>query len=473
MNSSISKDKLPKIILFELNEVPRRLFDYYVDKFPNSSFARIANEGFVIDTITYDDGELHPWSTWPTVHRGVNNSVHNIRYLNQDLTKAKKFKPIWEILIENKIDVGIFGSLQSYPPVKSKFCRFYLPDTFAPDSAAYPSSLSNFQSFNLDLTNQNKAISREISAEYIHKFLKLIIDNSITKKSALSALIQILKEKINRKYKTRRSIMQNVFSFDLYLLNMYKYKPSFSTYFTNHVAGMMHRYWKYLFYEDFNLDESSIDKFHSNSILKAMHLADRNLKKLMKFSNLNGYDLLMVSSMGQSFIDRGEYVPEITLKDFKKFLNCLNLNEDSYTLLPAMYPDYCIQSKDHESMNLLRQNIKKLLDESGEQFLVERYEPVGLRINLILKLSENIVKFKKCKFFKKCFNLKELGLEIIKRDIGTGYHIPEGIFCWWSKNNKMINNYKLSKAIDTRTICPTILKLYGIDIPQYMQNPIV
>ena len=36
-----------------------------------------------------DEGELHPWSTWPTVHRGVNNNLHKIRFINQDLKKCK------------------------------------------------------------------------------------------------------------------------------------------------------------------------------------------------------------------------------------------------------------------------------------------------------------------------------------------------------------------------------------------------
>ena len=50
------------------------------------------------DGFTEDDGELHPWSTWPTVLRGVNNNIHNIRFINQDLRCSKFYKPIWEIL---------------------------------------------------------------------------------------------------------------------------------------------------------------------------------------------------------------------------------------------------------------------------------------------------------------------------------------------------------------------------------------
>ena len=78
-----------KLIIYELNEIPRKLFDFYVNKFPNSSFAEISNKGIILNTFTKDIGELHPWSTWPTVHRGVYNDVHKIRSINQDLSISK------------------------------------------------------------------------------------------------------------------------------------------------------------------------------------------------------------------------------------------------------------------------------------------------------------------------------------------------------------------------------------------------
>ena len=88
-----------RILLYELNEVPKKLIDLYVKIKPKSSFAKILKKGIVLNTKSNDDGELHPWSTWPTVHRGVTNKLHNIRYINQDLSIANKYKPIWEILI--------------------------------------------------------------------------------------------------------------------------------------------------------------------------------------------------------------------------------------------------------------------------------------------------------------------------------------------------------------------------------------
>ena len=42
-------------------------------KNPKSCFAKILKKGIYKVTSTRDDGELHPWSTWPTVHRGTPN----------------------------------------------------------------------------------------------------------------------------------------------------------------------------------------------------------------------------------------------------------------------------------------------------------------------------------------------------------------------------------------------------------------
>ena len=460
-----------KIILYELNEVPKKLVNYYVNKNPNSALAYISNKGINLDTITMDEGELHPWSTWPTVHRGVNNNLHNIRYINQDLSIAKNYKPIWELLAEKKIDVGIFGSLQSFPPIKNKYVKYYLPDTFAPKPNAFPEELELFQRFNLGLASDNKAISGKIRTKSFFDLILLIKKKVISKRIALHLIKQVIKEKINVKFKKRRSLLQNVISFEIFLKNVKRTKPSFCTYFTNHVAGMMHRYWRDLFPEEFKITKSEIDTFNSKSIIKAMDLVDNNLKELLELSKKENYDIWILSSMGQCAIDRGKYIPELSVKNINKFLKMLNLNAKNYQLLPAMFPDFCIEAVNEKSLNLLREGIKKLKDVDNKFVLTERYPPIGLKLNLILKSTESSYKEKRLKFDDNLFSTKELGLEFIKRDIGTGYHIPEGIFILYGPNQSKLEKYKNQK-IDTKKICPTLLKQFDIEIPQYMDKPL-
>ena len=71
------------IIVYELNEVPRRLFDFYADAFPSSAFAQLRKHSHLFETLTADVGGLSPWITWPTMHRGVSNVEHEISELGQ------------------------------------------------------------------------------------------------------------------------------------------------------------------------------------------------------------------------------------------------------------------------------------------------------------------------------------------------------------------------------------------------------
>ena len=70
-----------KLILYELNEIPHKLLINFIKSYPNSYLSRIYEEGSLVKTYSDDKGELHPWSTWPTFHMGVNNSLHKYRYL--------------------------------------------------------------------------------------------------------------------------------------------------------------------------------------------------------------------------------------------------------------------------------------------------------------------------------------------------------------------------------------------------------
>ena len=133
--------------------------------------------------------------------------------------------------------------------------------------------------------------------------------------------------------------MQAILSFDVYEKYLLKEKPEFTTYFTNHVAGMMHRYWDNLFNPK-TISRESL--FNRNSIIEAMDISDRHIGKLLKISKSHNYDLMILSSMGQDSIDWKDWVPELFINDIKKLIKVLNLEINNYKLLPAMHPDLCM-----------------------------------------------------------------------------------------------------------------------------------
>jgi hypothetical protein len=65
-------------------------------------------------SMTADRGHLSPWTTWPTLHRGVNDEQHMIASIGQDRSLAdRRFPPIWSLLHE--AGVSPFAVASSMP----------------------------------------------------------------------------------------------------------------------------------------------------------------------------------------------------------------------------------------------------------------------------------------------------------------------------------------------------------------------
>ncbi len=440
----------PKLLIYELNEVPRKLINLYIAQKKSSAIAKLIQEGNIYDTYTKDKGELHPWSTWPTVHRGVTNEFHKIQFINQDLSYASKWPPIWKVLSDKGIRIGIFGSLQSYPPIINKNVDFFIPDTFSPTNEAYPKLGQRFQNLNLLLAGKNKAISRGFDLKDIKEFIFLFLNGGFKISSLIKIINHVIKEILNKDFLKRRSLMQPIVGFDIYMKLLKDTKPQFSTFFTNHVAGMMHRYWKETFPEDFGLEHKKVNKFNSKSIFKALDIADQQLSQLIRFGEKHNYDIWILSSMGQDFVERGDYIPEMFIKNLDKVFDKLGLKSELYKVLPAMQPDLCVECNSKEAFEDLSKNIYRVKDSSGNSILPIRYTNSGLKLNLSIFNSCSISESQKVYIDDKFYHLEELDIDLIKRDQGTGYHIPEGVFIYkGEKTNELFVDFNPSNALDT------------------------
>ena len=151
-----------RIMLFELNEVPWRIVDEFVADHPTSALARLLPRTRCYTSIAADRGHLSPWTTWPTLHRGVNDEQHMISAFGQDRTEADtSFPPVWRTLRGAGVSVGVCGSLHSFPtPPDLDGYAFYLPDPFATESTAHPADLVPFQEFQLMMV---RASARNVS----------------------------------------------------------------------------------------------------------------------------------------------------------------------------------------------------------------------------------------------------------------------------------------------------------------------
>ena len=164
---------MKNIILFEINEVPFRVIDQYCDMRPQSTLARVLSRSRQYETVTEDSLALDPWISWPTMHRGVPDEKHQILHLGQVLDEVDvQYPPIWRLLKQAGVSVGVFGSLHSSAvPDDAADYSFYVPDCFDNEVYAQPRSLETFQEFNLRMTRDSaRNVSRKLPVGAAAKF---------------------------------------------------------------------------------------------------------------------------------------------------------------------------------------------------------------------------------------------------------------------------------------------------------------
>ena len=172
--------------------------------------------------------------------------------------------------------------------------------------------------------------------------------------------------------------------------------------------------------------------------------------------------------MGQGAIERGKYKKEIFLKKPEELISKLGLNSENYFFMPSMYPDINIKCNNQKSLNELLIQINNLVDSKFNPFLKLRYEVNSNTLNLIINNQIKLIEDNYLFLKNNKFSIEELGLEFFERDIGTGYHIPEGILLsFGSKSSNILKNFK---KIDTTLIAPIILKFFNLKSRKYMHS---
>jgi hypothetical protein len=450
------------LILYELNEVPWRVFDWYVAHQPGSAFTKLARSATTFTTVTQDEGELHPWTTWPSLHRGVYNTKHNVRFINQDLAGADQYPPVWEVVKNSGKSVGVFGSLQSYSGLQPDY-SFYIPDTFAPGVETWPKKYSAFQRFNLRQTQQDGA---EASAIRVNKSVAVdvaeMLQIGLSFRTLGTLATHLANERLNGLYRSRRSVLQGLVAFDIFKHALNECQPDFCTFFTNHVAGMMHRYWKYTFPEDFDFVLSHpSERFHAENIRFAMDVADAQLSYLMRYVDSLGGMLIVASSMGQEAINRGEYSGEWRLNDAGKLLSVLEWKSPVKTLM-AMQPDFNF-SFDSEIDATRFLKIAECIVDDDNISVWQKTRQIGPTLNLQLSPSRAAVLAGEVTLAlapgtRRKVKIGDIGIQFLNRDPGTGYHQPQGILCFYGAG---IGHDDSRSKIELTEVRPALLELTG------------
>lgn len=465
-----------RVIVLELNEVPWEILDDYVDKVPDSATRRLLAGSRTFTTITADDGHLSPWTTWPTLHRGVNDTRHMIAGFGQDRSRAdRRFPPIWTTLRGAGLSVGICGTLQSYPPPDDYTSyAFYLPEPFAAEPIAHPPELVDFQKFNLTM-------SRESARN---------VDTGIAKKDALGVLAhsrrlgirpqtyaalakQLVVERRKKSHRNRRRTYQSVLLFDIFEHQLRATRPHFSSFFTNHVASAMHRYWaahRPGDYDELELDDEWLATF-VDEVMWATGQADAMLARLMRFvDSTPGFELWVASSMGQKATRAKALETQVYLTHPARFMQAMGLPDDAWQRRPAMVPQFNL-FVDEAYVEAFRESLQSVAID-GKPLRFKRRSRGFFSIDFgqpnlhgrkdVLTLAGDPRP------------LRTLGLESVEiedRSGTTAYHQPQGVLAIYDPWTDLPSDAGARREVSVLEVAPAWLEHFGLERPSYMVEP--
>jgi len=464
-----------KIIVFEANEIPLRVFHHYQSIKPNSSISYLLKNSLVLETLAQDVDEsfLYPSQTWASFNTGSPYELHNIHWYNDP--KSPDTPLYWKLLAENGFSIGLVNTLHSSPAssyANNDNYKFLIPDCFAVDSFTKPDYYQEFQQLNLKLTSSNSRVStlktpihETLSA--IPKFpkygirIKTIID-------AARVVTQILLRKIN---KERLRNIQFTLIADMFIHQLQKEEPDLAILFTNHVAANMHRYWYGLFPNDYQsklYDQDWMNKY-SHEIMESLDILDHYLHELIEISKRKDTILLIVSSMGQNankkLTDAVQQLitHDFRLEDTKKLVNKLTLSDFKYKVEAGMIPQYSLEFSNPEESQKCYLEIKESIKTLEN-------------INLVVDLNANVITLtvtldpnaESYRVRDKSFNHSQLGFVKFKiEDHHSGCHCPEGSLIIFNSKTASAE----SRVINYLEYAPAILNYFGVKKPAYMLEP--
>jgi len=470
----VKSKRMKKLILFELNEVPFKVLDSYCEANPQSTLAEVYRTSRVASTHSPDSNWLHPWCTWPTLHRGVDTTKHMLTNLSQDLSEVdQEYPPVWRLLADKGVRIGLGGSLHSWPmPANLDQYDFYLPDTFATDAQAHPEALEAFQTFNLAMVDKSaRNVSRGIAMNEAVGLLRNFGKLGFGARTIRDITSQVSAEIVNPIRKGRRRTLQSVLAFDVFMRQLSEKRPDFATFFTNHVASSMHRYWVAKFPED--LPNSEYDqqfiRTYSGEIDYAMSVADGFLKRLKKFVDSNPeYAIALTTSMGQAASQETVIKKQVYIDQPDQFMAAIGVLPGEYARRRVMAPRFAV-TVDSNKLECVREAAAGL--KIGDQAVGFQERSNGFCMfhfgqeNLSSENEYVVLNGKRLSF--EALGLKNTAIEDTAGS--TGYHIPEGMLLVYDPKKRVSETVRTE--VGTTELAPMILSRFDIQAPDYMQKP--
>ncbi len=271
----------------------------------------------------------------------------------------------------------------------------------------------------------------------------------------------------------RRRTYQSVLLFDIFARQLRRSRPRFSTFFTNHLASAMHRYWaahRPDDYEQFGLGQEWVDAFHDEVIWATGQAAD-TIERLANHVDASpGSQLWIASSMGQRATMAETLETQLYLTQPDRLLEAMGLpGTEAWQQRPAMLPHFNLVVEPeyvtvfHDALRTVSVGGEPLLFRRSDDFFSLQFGHTNLhdRVDAVAIAGE-------------ARPIASLGLETVEiedRSGTTAYHVPEGILAVYDPAHPPAVNGSSRPKVSVLEVAPALLRSLGVDPPTYMARP--
>ena len=295
---------MERLLVFEVNELPLRVVDWWTDRTPDGALAQLVARGTLSETELDErlPRDLYPSQSWASLATGRPWEDHGIFWYGDP--KPAEHPLYWQTAAAAGRTVGFVGTLHSSPiatQAADPSIVFAIPDSFGDELQTIPADLGELHRLNARLTGQAARVARVRPGLTDVRGVASFARHGVRPSTWIELTRLAAGVGSGRWNRERLRAGQVLLQADVFEAQMRRFDPDLGILFTNHVASAMHRYWAATFPEDWDSAPygPAWQAAHADELPYAMRTLDRVLERLLALADRTDRTLVMMSSMGQ------------------------------------------------------------------------------------------------------------------------------------------------------------------------------